>query len=256
MNKSENPQLMMDDTIFELQDLHLQIKSLIRENDQLAQYAHILSHDLRAPLRHISNLATMIALDPNSQIGSHSQNLLTKLRKESESIATLVLCLREISLGNLADLPRETTDSKAILHEVLSYHQEEIHNCDIEIEIQQLPIISANPQLIRQLFDNLIRNALIHGKRPLKIEIYSESITGGTLFYFDNNDDNPNPLSRNIFEFSPDGRHEGESTGIGLHICKKIVTLHGGEITANRANNRFQVQFTIEESFSNARDQD
>ncbi len=241
----------MSEAAKEITALQSRLQNLQREYEELQQFSHILSHDLRAPIKNINNLAAMIALDKQSQLSAQASGFLSKLQSQSQNLHRLINDLREISKQNLNNLALEQTNTNAILDQIIEQYQNELTQMQAQIHRQSLPNIFANPQLIWQLLDNLLRNAIKHGQAPLIIEIHATPIAKGTQFTFANNVQNSTQIEGNIFSFSHDHEPKNTSTGLGLFICKKIVHIHGGEITANLQGEKFEITFSIEE-FINA----
>lgn len=239
--KPENPrgqQLLTEDDV----------EDLIAENSELSQFAHILSHDLRAPIRNMNNLAMMIAQDEENILSQTSKKCLENLQFQAKNLSRLISDLREISKQNLGNLAMDSVSTGDVLLHVLENYDTEMRQRAVKLTHDKMPYIYANPQLVWQLFDNLIRNALKHGSQPLLIHIQGRKTKTGSYFLFENSYENASNLDERIFEFSPKSDGFIKSTGLGLHICKKIVTLHRGRIFYQAEADKFQIHVYLEES--------
>lgn len=227
------------------------VQELQEKLHESERFAHILAHDLRAPLKNINNFAMMIRTDPTSELSDRSNRLLGELQKQISLLVNLVNDLREISKQTLGELEVSDCNLDLILHEIMAHYPEEIRAKNTQITISNLPIIKANPTLMWQLFDNLVRNALHHGAEPLIIQVETIESPEGLIIEFSNSVQIAANVPKGIFDFSK--ASSAKSTGIGLHICQKIVRLHGGHISALVEENTFTIKICLKEK-NHARD--
>ena len=159
----------------------------------------------------------------------------------TERMQSLLTSLLEYSKITMSPEPFQEIDLNAIIREVLSDLEERIVKTGGEVHVVDLPVISANPTQMRQLFQNLIANALkFHrpGEKPM-VRVRPVCVAGSEC-RIDVEDNgigfDERHLERIFVPFQRlHGRSEYEGTGMGLAICKKIVERHGGNIVAESA---------------------
>jgi PAS domain S-box-containing protein len=209
------------------------IAALVKQrNQELDQFAHIVSHDLKAPLRAIANLSSWIEDDLEGQVTSETQEHLELMRSRVDRMESMINGLLDyakvgqteasLSTFSVEDLLAETLDSLNI-------------PSSFEIELpSQLPLMTSNRLLLSQVFANLLSNAYKHHDRPDgRIQITAQP--QGEIWVFIVADDGPGIAPENqervfgIFQTLA-ARDQQENTGIGLSIVKKIVENHGGNI--------------------------
>jgi PAS domain S-box-containing protein len=222
---------------FDLQEKTLELAKtavLVKQrNQELDQFTHIVSHDLKAPLRAIANLATWIEDDLEGEIPAETQEHLTLMRSRVYRMEALINGLLEYArVGNtpanlatfsLEDLLTEIIDTLSI-------------PSSFTIDVPaNLPTITTNRLLLSQVLTNLLGNACKHHDRSDgRIEVGAQH--QGAIWTFTVADDGPGIAPENqdrVFEvfqtLAP--RDRPENTGIGLSIVKKIVESQGGNIT-------------------------
>jgi PAS domain S-box-containing protein len=219
----------------QLNQLLLQATALASQrNQELDQFAHIVSHDLKAPLRAIANLSQWIEDDLADQVPPETQQNLILLRSRVNRMEALINGLLAYARVSHQDSPNETFSLNELLYEILS-------SLDIPPEFTiQLPperlILTTNRLLLSQVFTNLISNAIKHHDRPPgHIQITAQPLDHKEGYEFTVSDDGPGIAPKDhdrvfdIFQILA-SRDRKESTGIGLAIVKKVVERTGGEI--------------------------
>ncbi len=211
---------------------------LEQSNQALLDFASIASHDLQEPLRKVTSFGDMLSRKYSDLLGQTGNDYLSRMLDATGRMQSLLKGLLEYSrVATKAD-PFVRVDLKEIVAEVV---------CDLEVRIQttggkvyvgDLPALQADPTQMRQLFQNLIGNALKFCKEDEKPGVYVKSgLAHGKLQILV--EDNGIGFAEEYIDriFAPfqrlhgrSGRYEG--TGMGLAICKKIVERHGGSITA------------------------
>ena len=205
---------------------------LKKRNQELDRFAYVTSHDLKAPLRAIANLATWLGEDLEGQIPQENQEQLQLMQSRVQRMDNLIQGLLEYSRAgrkntkiqkiNIGDLIRETID-------LLSPPP------DFEIFVaSNMPTLKTEIVLLRQIFSNLIGNAIkYHHRKKGKITVSVKDI--GQFYEFAIADDGPGIDSQyherifRIFQ-TLQARDTIESTGVGLSIVKKIVESKGGTV--------------------------
>ena len=215
--------------ITERQQLH---NKLEQSNRDLADFAYIVSHDLKAPLRGISSIADWLSTDYVEVLDDDGQELLTLLQRRVGRLQNLIEgVLRYSRVGRIED-GWENVDLQKLVDNIIMSLAPPDH---IEIIINDpLPTVYGGHVRLEQVFQNLLSNAIKYMDKPEgHIEISSKLIDG--IWEFRVKDNGPGIEERyftKIFQMfqTLNARDEFESTGIGLTIVKKIVEMHGGTV--------------------------
>ncbi|HEY8917786.1 MAG TPA: response regulator [Chitinophaga sp.] len=222
-------------------------KELELSNAELQQYAFIASHDLQEPLRKIITFSRLVI---ERFLGSDPEALqyMNKVISSSERMRSLINDL--LSYSRLAEPPRfNTCNLNQLLQETMADLEVAIKEKEAVLQISHLPVIEAIPDQMRQLFQNLVSNALKFSKKdtPPVIKIWSElidqrSLTAGIsgkgawcrIYISDNGIGFNEMYLDKIFHMFQrlHGKDEYHGTGIGLTIVKKIIQKHNGLISA------------------------
>lgn len=206
--------------------------ALEERNRELEQFAYVASHDLKAPLRAIANLSEWIEEDLGNQLPAENQKQMQLLRGRVHRMEALINGLLEYSRIGRTNADIEVVSVAMLLGEVVdSLAPPATFTIDIA---PNMPTLRTKVLLLRQVFANLIGNAIFHHHRPAgQIQI---GVTEQDQFYeFSVTDDGPgiHPNYHDkiftIFQ-TLQARDVKESTGIGLAIVKKIVEIEGGTI--------------------------
>ena len=211
-------------------------EELKRSNNDLRDFTQIASHDLQEPLRKISIFSDRLK-SSKAYLNEQQLDDLDKMRNAAERMQTLIDDLLQFSQINSTGKPFRKVDLEEIASEVIEDLEVQINETRGEVKQADLPTIEADPFQMRQLFQNLIGNALKYHqpKTPPVIFLSSESIKNGS--YSISVQDNGIGLDTKFSEkiFMPlerlHGRNSYDGSGIGLAICKKIVSRHNGKIS-------------------------
>ncbi len=211
----------------------LKITSLLKKrNQELDHFAYVTSHDLKAPLRAIANLATWLSEDLEDQIPEENQQQLKLMQSRVKRMDGLIQGLLEYSRVGRKNIPAKTINVGDLVKEAI-----DSLSPPPEFEIivaDNMPRLKTEALLLQQVFSNLISNAIkYHPKDSGKITI---SVEDKNKFYeFAVSDDglgiDPQYHDRIFTIFQTlQARDTVESTGIGLSIVKKIVEGQGGTV--------------------------
>jgi PAS domain S-box-containing protein len=212
--------------------------TLLQErNQELNQFAYVVSHDLKAPLRGIANLAEWIQEDLENQLPPDNQQQLQLMRKRVFRMEALINGLLDYSRVGRTQVSLTLVDLQALVQEVLDSIQPP-DTFTIALE-PGLPQFRTHRLRLLQVFTNLISNAIKHHDRP-DGQIQITWRDRPTHYEFAVTDDGPGIAPQDhqrvftIFQtLKP--RDDQENTGVGLSIVKKIVETEGGEITLESA---------------------
>lgn len=217
-------------------------EELLKKNKELQDFVYIASHDLQEPLRKIIAFGERLIKKYKDVLGEQGQDYLKRMTGAAERMKQLITGLLIYSRVTTKAQPFKEVDLNEVIKGVLDDLEIRIKEVDGRINVEKLPVIEADSLQMRQLFQNLIGNALKFSKENIPPIIYIKS----QIII----DDNDNQLCEitvqdNGIGFDPQyserifgvferlhGRSEHEGTGIGLAICKKIVERHGGTIKA------------------------
>ena len=236
-NITERKQAESDqkDRMNELTSAYKQLDRYISDNKELKQFAYISSHQLQEPLRTISNFTQIIEEDYSGELNSTALKHFNIIKKSSERMNSLIMALSDYSqLGLNKKLQR--IDSKKIVNEVISDLKSEIETSNSSVEVSGMPVLNVYVSEFRQVFQNLLTNAIKFQKKDNhpEIKIGSEKIDGSWQFSIRDNGIGiaPDHLERifNMYQRLHVNEEEYEGKGIGLAFCKKIIELHQGKI--------------------------
>ena len=217
--------------------------TLKQKNEELDEFVYIASHDLQEPLRKINSFGDLIRLEldkiehpAHSENGS-SSNFLKYLGFMQESalrMQQLIRDLLDLSRSGRGEVNWKTVDLDRCLQRALEPFDEKISKMNVAIQQDPLPKVTGDETLLVQLYQNLIGNALKFTTSPHpRLHITADVEDGNMIFGVKDNGIGIDPkYTQQIFHpFKRlHGRHEYSGTGIGLSICKKVVTRHGGRI--------------------------
>lgn len=206
------------------------IHELESVNEELTNFAYVVSHDLKAPLRAIGSLADWIAADQQDRLDAEGQEHLRLLIQRVRRMDALIDgVLRYSRIGRIHEAAVEV-DLNEVLHEVIDSLAPPAH---IAVRIAAgLPVIRVEKTAVQQVLQNLIANAIRYMDKPQgRIDI--DCADQGESWRFNVADNGPGIEARHferIFQLfqTLNPRDRVESTGVGLAIVKKIVEQHGG----------------------------
>lgn len=226
------------------EELQSMVIKLEHSNHELQDFAHIASHDLQEPLRKILAFGDRLDSKYMNVLDDQGRDYLRRMRNAAARMQYLIQSLLMYSRVTTKARPFEQVDLSEVKQEVLS----DLEFSIIEkgghvVETDKLPVVNADPLQMRQLFQNLISNALKfsrNGEPPLvkissrPVSINGNGKTGHEITIEDNGIGFDEQYADRIFGVFQrlHGRNEYEGSGIGLSICRKIIMRHGGHITA------------------------
>ncbi|MEN9521442.1 MAG: hypothetical protein RLZZ381_4030, partial [Cyanobacteriota bacterium] len=198
----------------------------------LDHFAYVTSHDLKAPLRAISNLATWLSEDLEGQIPAENQQQLELMQSRVKRMDGLIQGLLEYSRVGRQNIPVTVVNLSELINEAIDFLSPPP---EFKIEVPpNLPTLTTQALSLQQVFTNLISNAIkYHPQQQGKITILVEEQE--QFYQFGVQDDglgiDPQYHDRIFTIFQTlQARDSIESTGIGLSIVKKIVESQGGKI--------------------------
>ncbi len=214
-------------------------QELARSNQDLQEFAYAASHDLQEPLRKILTFGDRLQARYADQLDERGLVYLERMQQAAGRMQTLIVDLLAYSRVTTQARPFAAVDLNGVLTAVLADLEMRIEETNATIQLDYLPVIDADATQMRQLFLNLLSNALkfIEPGRPPVVHIYSQPAERGnvTISVRDNGIGFEEKYLDRIFGVFQrlHGREEYDGTGVGLAICQKIVKRHGGSITAH-----------------------
>lgn len=216
-------------------------EELERSNRELEEFAYVSSHDLQEPLRKIRTFGSRIEDKELENLSAKGKEYLNRMLNASERMQGLIEDLLSFSRVSTKREPFVTVDLNEIAAEVVSDLELLIQESETKMTIHPLPQIEADATQMRQLFQNLISNAIkFSGDKVPELTISSELLKQpgkpdlAQITFKDNGIGFDEKYLDRIFQIFQ--RLEGrkyEGSGIGLAICKRIANKHGGDITGN-----------------------
>ncbi len=218
--------------------LAVMTKELARSNDELEQFAYAASHDLQEPLRNIKGFAELLAKRYKGRLDDQADEFITFITEGADRMRNLITGLLAYSRITTQGKPLQAVDCNRLMEDTLNMIQKTQEDARAVITFDQLPTLKADAVQIKQLFQNLILNAIkFKGRNPPVIHITAEPSGEPSektwLFSFSDNGIgiDPDQTERIFRMFQRLHKREAyQGDGLGLTICKKIVERHGGRI--------------------------
>ena len=219
------------------EQLRVYADKLEQSNRELQDFASIAAHDLQEPLRKIQAFGDRLEARSQTEFTSEGRDYLDRMLSSAKRMRRLIDDL--LTYSRIASKARafEVADLNQVLQEVLSDLELRIEHTHAKIEVGTLPVIHADLSQMRQLFQNLIANALKfhHKDIPPVIKITGEVKSQVCVLTVQDNgigfDEKYTDRIFTIFQ-RLHGKHEYEGTGVGLAVCRRIAEWHGGHIVA------------------------
>ena len=212
------------------------VEALKRSNQELDDFAYIASHDLKEPLRGLSNNATFLIEDFSSKLGEEGQKRLKRMTYLCQRMERLVNDLLYFSRLGRQDLAVQSTNLNEMIEDIEAMLETSLHDANATIKIVgTLPTITCDLPRITEVFRNLITNAIKYNDKPEKrVEIGCEIKDDQRVFFVrDNGIGIPSQFYDDVFRIFKRLNEEDDGvkgTGVGLTFVKKIIERHNGSI--------------------------
>ncbi len=217
-----------------VQVANAQLRSAIAE---LESFSYSVSHDLRAPLRHINGYVEMLAREAGEHLSEKGRRYLKTIADVSFEMGQLIENLLEFSRMGRVEMREGTVDLDTLIRETQLEFEPLMQNRNIVWKIAPLPAIRGDMAMLKQVFLNLLGNALKYSRArdPAEIEIGSagrEEDGRLVVFVRDNGAGFDMKYAGKLFGVFQRLHHAGEfeGNGIGLASVQRIITRHGGRV--------------------------
>lgn len=209
-------------------------KKLEIKNKELEQYAYVAAHDLQEPLHTMSSLVDLLREDGSEKLSEQGRVYLDYIGQAARRMTSLIQDLLNYSRIGSTEVPQQV-DCNELVHQVMADLHQRIQVTSAQIQVAPLPTLKGYPTALRQLFHNLITNAIKFqpSEQTPRIEITSKKMEDGWLFSIkDNGIGIPREQHESVFVlFKRLHRKDTYAgNGIGLTYCRKAVEMHNGEI--------------------------
>lgn len=212
--------------------------ALENANRELEAFAFSVSHDLRSPLRIIDGFSRMLEEDHGPKLDDEARRMLAVIRRNAQQMGQLVSDLLRLSrLGHRAIEPVTEIDMREVVEIVVDGIRTASPSRAIELRVGDLPKARGNVELLRQVWANLLENAVKYSRhRPVaRVEVDGERAGGEVRYTVTDHGAGFDPAYADklfgVFQrLHTDAEFEG--TGVGLALVQRIVSRHGGRVWA------------------------
>jgi len=212
-------------------------RDLQTANRELEAFSYSVSHDLRAPLRAIGAFSDVLLADFGGQLPPEAQQHLNVIVAGADRMKHMIEDLLRFSRLSRQPIRRQPVDLDTLAHQVLADLGNERTGRDVEVHVGKLPACTGDLSLLRQVFVNLLSNALkfTRHKPKARIEVGCQERDGEKIYFVrDNGAGFDMRYAQKLFVVFQrlHDQQEFEGTGVGLSIVQRIIERHGGRIWA------------------------
>jgi len=244
IKKLDNSKLAMLYMVEDLNRVAAELKEermkLEQSNRELEAFTYSVSHDLRAPLRAINGFSRFLLEDYASQIDEEGKRLINTICNNATKMDRLIIDLLNLSRVNKSEIKIQPVEMKNLITNVITEIATDDEKKQFAFDLGFLATVKCDPSLMKQVWQNLIGNALKYSSKSKvkKIEIYSTLEEDRVHFCIKDHGAGFNSKYKDklfgIFQrLHKDTEFEG--TGVGLAIVQRIVHRHGGKVYADGA---------------------
>ncbi|MGH8612976.1 MAG: sensor histidine kinase [Gammaproteobacteria bacterium] len=211
---------------------------LTAANQELEAFSYSVSHDLRAPLRHIHGFSDLLRRQHEANLDEEGRRYLSKISDSAQQMGVLIDELLTFSRIGRAELKRTGVDLRELVGEVRDLLQPEMGGRDIVWALGELPQVPADRHLLRLVLQNLISNALKYSGTRQRAEISMSTSRESGEFVVSIRDNGVGfdmKYADRLFGVFQRLHSDFEGTGIGLATVQRIVLRHGGRVWAEGA---------------------
>ncbi len=224
----------------EIERLKTEKEHLDELNNSLEMFAYNAAHDLKEPIRTIVSFSRLLGSKIENKIDQESQHFLSFINNSAEQLQNLIDELLDFAKIGSDQKDFKTIVLKKLLEEICGDLDVLVKENEATINLNSEHSVYANESLIKLVFQNLISNSIKHRRANLNpiVNISSKMLSDGFLEIkiSDNGSGIEEEFMKSIF--IPFAKKRSRGTGLGLSICKKIVNIHGGEISVESVINQ------------------
>lgn len=210
-------------------------RSLVEVNDRLSKFAAFAAHDLRSPLASIASAVNVVRHDRETVLGPKSEQVMELVSECARGLAQQVTTLlASTQAEHRNELHRRPTDLNLLVEEVRFNLSSMIERHHVTVLSARLPSLVVEPDLFRQLFQNLVENAIRHRSddRPPVIVFRHDMEANEDVILVEDNGVGISPAEvERVFGAFEQGADALGGTGIGLTLCRRVIGLHEGSMT-------------------------
>ena len=232
----------------QIQSLNARLEARVRErtaqleaaNGELEAFTDSVSHDLRAPLRHISGYVEILRHEAGPLLGVESKGHLQIIAEGARQMGCLIDGLLDFSRMGRVEMRRQTVDVINLVKEARLTLEDDLEKRDIEWTVHELPKVQGDPVMLRQVIVNLLSNAIKYTRSRSKAKIEIDSVINEVEIIFfvrDNGVGFDMQYAAKLFGVFQrlHSAREFEGVGIGLANVRRIISRHGGRAWAEGA---------------------
>ena len=210
-------------------ELEETVSQLETSNERLQQFAYVASHDLQEPARMVSSYMSLLESEYGDELDEEAQEYMDFAVDGADRMQAMIDGLLDYSRVETNAEEFSETDASAVFAETLTDLNLLIEERDATVTHDDLPTVHADRSQLGQLFQNLVENAIQHGGDGVHVgaQIREDAVVFSVE---DNGEGIPENRQDRIFDIFEQGSRDDEGTGIGLAVCDRIVSRHGGEM--------------------------
>jgi light-regulated signal transduction histidine kinase (bacteriophytochrome) len=230
------------------------VNELKRSNEELGQFAYVASHDLQEPMRMVASYTQLLSRRYKGKLDADADQFIAFAVDGATRMQQLIQDLLAYSRVGTQEMDLGDTSSEEALRQAIEDLHGAIEESGALVTHDPLPNVRADESQLRQLFQNLVGNAIKYQGPGIPRVHVSAARTGGKKWMFSVQDNglgiDPQYFERIFGMFQRlHKREEFAGTGIGLAICKKIIERHGGTISVeSQPGQGSNFHFELEES--------
>ncbi len=238
MDRADDARKLAEERIRSLNaELARQVVEMDAANKELEAFTYSLSHDLRGPMSRIDGFGKILEETAGPRLDPASRDYLGRIRQAARQMGRMMQDMLKLAWAGHQELALQPTDLNSLVEEALAELKLEAVDRQVEWQIVKLPVVECDPALMKQVFVNLLSNALkfTRGRRRAVIEIGKLTQSGRpVVFVRDNGIGFKTEWASQLFSAFRrlHDRKDFEGTGIGLAIVHRVVQRHGGRIWA------------------------